>query len=294
MRQSITTLCACLLAGVLSSGCQNFKPVEQFAGQTTAVTATFTPMLGHAMHSCTNNVRRKGLIVDRPYAPQNTEQAATDSCRAYAQALAGSAELNNVLQRYAGVLAALANDSLSDYKDDIGALGTSLAGLQSSGGAPLLDADKLGKVVQLSELLSRVATQRKQAAGIRALLEREEDICIISDALKTFAQANYQANLRDENMTIATLNGALDAATAREPLASSFLKAKLYLDSRQLRERGKLVEAYAAAITELQRSISALRVKPMQDPGLARQLDAFASQVDILQRQATQYSPVSW
>ena len=81
-------------------------------------------MLGHSMHSCTNNVRRKGLIVDRPYAPQNTEQAATDSCRAYAQALAGSAELNNVLQRYAGVLAALANDSLSDYKDDIGALGT--------------------------------------------------------------------------------------------------------------------------------------------------------------------------
>ncbi len=135
MRQSITTLCACLLAGVLSSGCQNFKPVEQFAGQTTAVTATFTPMLGHSMHSCTNNVRRKGLVVDRPYAPQDTEQAATDSCRAYAQALAGSAELNNVLQRYAGVLAALANDSLSDYKDDIGALGTSLAGLQSSGGA---------------------------------------------------------------------------------------------------------------------------------------------------------------
>ena len=77
-------------------------------------------------------------------------------------------------------------------------------------------------------------------------------------------------------------------------MTSNYLKAKLYLDGRQLQERGKVIEAYLAAMTELQNSLSTLRAKSMQDPAVERQLDTFAKQVDTLQKQAANYSPSPW
>ncbi|PHV31641.1 hypothetical protein CSQ94_20360 [Janthinobacterium sp. BJB312] len=295
MRQPMTAICACLLIGGMTSACKNFTPVDKFAGQTVAVTEAFKPMLTHSMSSCTNNVRRNSIITDRPYLAQETEQDLVRRCQAYATQLAGTAELNDVLKRYAEVLAALANDKLANYKEEIGALGGSLDALQqSSGMTPVLDADQLDKVTRLSALISQIVTQHRQQSGINELLAREEDIYIISNALKKYAQQNYQANLHDENLTLASLNRSLDNAAAREPVASNYLKAKLYLDGRQLQERGKVIDAYIAAMTGLQNSLSALRAKSMKDPALERQLDTFAKQVDTLQKQAANYSPSPW
>ncbi|WFR77670.1 hypothetical protein P9875_18280 [Janthinobacterium rivuli] len=291
----MTTICACLLIGGMTSACKNFTPVDKFAGQTVAVTEVFKPILTHSMSSCTNNVRRNSIITDRPYLAQETEQDLLRRCQAYATQLAGTAELNNVLKRYAEVLAALANDKLANYKEEIGALGGSLDALQqSSGMTPVLDADQLDKVTRLSALISQIVTQHRQQSGINELLAREEDIYIISNALKKYAQQNYEANLHDENLTLASLNRSLDNAAAREPVASNYLKAKLYLDGRQLQERGKVIDAYIAAMTGLQNSLSTLRAKSMKDPALERQLDIFAKQVDTLQKQAANYSPSPW
>jgi hypothetical protein len=295
MRQPMTSICACLLIAGMSSACKNFTPVDKFAGQTVAITEVFKPMLTHSMSSCTNNVRRNSIITDRPYVAQETEQDLLRRCKDYAAQLAGTAELNDVLKRYAEVLAALANDKLANYKDEIGALGGSLGAFQQSGGmAPVLDADQLDKVTRLSVLISQIVTQQRQQSGINELLAREDDIYIISNALKKYAQQNYQANLHDESLTLASLNRSLDNAAGREPVTSNYLKAKLYLDGRQLQERGKVIEAYLAAMTELQNSLSTLRAKSMQDPAVERQLDTFAKQVDTLQKQAANYSPSPW
>lgn len=295
MRQPMTTICACLLIGGMSSACKNFTPVDKFAGQTVAVTEAFKPMLTHSMNSCTNNVRRNSIITDRPYVAQETEQDLLRRCKDYAAQLAGTSELNDVLKRYAEVLAALANDKLANYKEEIGALGGSLGALQqSSGMTPVLNADQLDKVTRLGALISQIVTQHRQQSGINELLAREDDIYIISNALKKYAQQNYQANLHDENLTLASLNRSLDNAAAREPVASNYLKAKLYQDGRQLQERGKVIDAYIAAMTELQNSLSTLRAKSMKDPALERQLDTFAKQVGTLQKQASNYSPSPW
>ncbi|MGK5050637.1 hypothetical protein [Janthinobacterium sp. RB2P8] len=294
MRQTMTTICACLLIGGMSSACKNFTPVDKFAGQTVAITEVFKPMLTHSMGSCTNNVRRNSIITDRPYVAQETEQDLVRRCKDYATQLAGTAELNEVLKRYAEVLAALASDKLANYREEIGALGGSLGALQSSSTTPVLDADQLDKVTRLSALISQIVTQQRQQSGIKELLAREEDIYIISNALKKYAQQNYQANLHDESLTLASLNRSLDNAASREPVASNYLKAKLYLDGRQLQERGKVIDAYIAAMTELQNSLSALRAKSMKDPALERQLDTFAKQVDTLQKRAADYSPSHW
>ncbi|MEG2033900.1 MAG: hypothetical protein RR376_24880 [Janthinobacterium sp.] len=295
MRQPITTICACLLIGGLSSACKNFTPVDKFAGQTVAMTEVFKPMLTHSMSSCTNNVRRNSIITDRPYVAQETEQDLLRRCQDYAAQLAGTAELNDVLKRYAEVLSALANDKLANYKEEFGAIGGALGALQqSSSMTPVLDAGQLDKVVRLSTLISSIVTQQRQQSGINELLAREEDIYIIGNALKKYAQQNYQANLRDESLTLASLNRSLDTAAAREPVASNYLKAKLYLDGRRLQERGKVIDAYVAAMTELQNSLSTLRAKSMKDPALERQLDTFAKHVDTLRKEAASYSPSPW
>lgn len=295
MRQPITTICACLLIGGLSSACKNFTPVDKFAGQTVAMTEVFKPMLTHSMSSCTNNVRRNSIITDRPYVAQETEQDLLRRCQDYAAQLAGTAELNDVLKRYAEVLSALANDKLANYKEEFGAMGGALGALQQSGSmTPVLDAGQLDKVVRLSTLISSIVTQQRQQSGINELLAREEDIYIIGNALKKYAQQNYQANLRDESLTLASLNRSLDTAAAREPVASNYLKAKLYLDGRRLQERGKVIDAYVAAMTELQNSLSTLRAKSLKDPALERQLGTFAKHVDALRKEAASYSPSPW
>lgn len=295
MRQPITTICACLLIGGLSSACKNFTPVDKFAGQTVAMTEVFKPMLTHSMSSCTNNVRRNSIITDRPYVAQETEQDLLRRCQDYAAQLAGTAELNDVLKRYAEVLSALANDKLANYKEEFGAMGGALGALQQSGSmTPVLDAGQLDKVVRLSTLISSIVTQQRQQSGINELLAREEDIYIIGNALKKYAQQNYQANLRDESLTLASLNRSLDTAAAREPVASNYLKAKLYLDGRRLQERGKVIDAYVAAMTELQNSLSTLRATSLKDPALERQLGTFAKHVDALRKEAASYSPSPW
>lgn len=294
MHHPFSTILALLLLALLNSACSNFKPVATFAVQTESVANAFEPMLAHAMRSCTSNVQRTGVITDRPYQPQSAAQDALARCQPYAGAFSAMAQLNQVLKRYADVLLALSSDALSRSKDEFGALNKALGGLPDSGGGSLLDADKVARVTRLSELISRVATQRQQRAGIAQLLEREDDIKLISDTLRSFARQNYSDTVGDESRTLALLDRALDNSAAREPLAVNTLRSRLADDRLQMVERGKVLAAYVDAIDAMQRSLAALRSKPMNDADLAQQLAVFASRVDALQRQSALYSPTLW
>lgn len=285
----------CLLIAIGASACKSYAPVGSFAVQTHAVTTAFDPMLAQAKHSCRNSIARTGIIADRPFQPQAAAQDAQRRCQPYAMALAAMAALNQVLQRYAEVLSALASKDLLRHADEFGALSGALANLpQASGEGALLDAGKVEKVMRLSELIARVASERRQQAGIAELLEREDDIRLISDTLRSYAEQHHRNTLNDETRTLATLERALDNAGAREPLASNFLRARVELDRQQLAERGRQVAAYAAAIEAMQRSLAALRRLPTDDPQLAQQLEDFAGSVSALQRQAPPGMPYPW
>lgn len=294
MRHPFSTIMSLLLLALLNSGCSNFKPVTTFAVHTESVANAFEPMLAHAMHSCTSKVQRTGVIADRPYQPQAAAQDALARCQPYVGAFSAMAQLNQVLKRYAEVLLALSSDTLSRSKEEFGALNKALTGLPDSGGGSLLDAGKVERVTRLSELISKVATQRQQRSGIARLLEREDDIRLISDTLRSFARQNYSDAVGDESRTVALLDRALDNSAEREPLAVNILRSRLSDDRLQLAERGKVLAAYVDAIDTMQRSLAALRSKPMNDAELAQQLAEFASRVDALRRQSALYSPTLW
>ena len=166
-RPSNTSLFSLLpgaIASLLLGGCAtDLAPVRTFAEQTQKMSVHFEPMLAGGVHSCMDKAMRKRLILAERFDAQASEQAARADCAAIAQASASVASLNDVLLRYAHTLAALAGDKLPVYREELGELGDALGGLaQPDGGAPLLDAGKLDKVMKLSEHLSRLATQRLQ------------------------------------------------------------------------------------------------------------------------------------
>ncbi|WP_219115970.1 hypothetical protein [Janthinobacterium sp. UMAB-56] len=294
----VFTLLLYAAASVLLGGCAtDLSPVRSFAEQTQKMSLHFEPMPAGSVHSCMDKAMRKRLILAERFDAQASEQAARADCAAIAQASVAIASLNDVLLRYARTLAALADDKLPVYKEEFGPLGDALGGLaQPGGGAPLLDTDKLAKVVKLSEHLSRLASQRTQKSALRALLDEQEAIDIVSNALKEYAQRSYRAGLQDELRDLAQLRGAVDDAAQREPLAANYIRTRLHLEGRQLQEREKIVAAYVAAVGALQASVAALRANldHLQEAELQRQLAQFARQVETLQKQAVFYGPARW
>ncbi len=292
------TLLLSSLACLLLAGCAtNLAPVRTFAEQTHKLSSSFDPMLAGTFNSCTDNALRKRLILAERFDAQASEQAARADCAPIAQASVAIGKLNEVLLRYAQTLAAVADDKLPVHKEEFTALGDALAGLaQPGGGAPLLDADKLSKVVKLSEHLSRLATQRLQKSALRELLDEQEAVTIVSNALKDYAQRNYRAGLQDELRDLALLRGAIDGAAPREPLAANYIRTRLHLESRQLQEREKIVAAYVSAVDGLQASVAVLRANldSLQAPELEQQLAQFSSHVGALQKQAAYYAPARW
>ena len=295
---SVSTLLLCATASLLLAGCaSNLAPVRTFAEQTQKMSQHFDPMLAGGVHSCMDKAMRQRLILAERFDAQASEQAARADCAAIAQANVSIASLNDVLLRYAQTMAALADDKLPVYQEEIGGLGDALGGLAQPGaGAPLLDANKLSKVVKLSEHLSRLATQRAQKSALRELLDEQEAVDIVSNALKEYAQRSYRAGLQDELRDLDLLRGAIDKAAPREPLAANYIRTRLHLEGRQLQEREKIVAAYVAAVDALQASVAALRANldHLQAPELERQLAQYSRDVDTLQRQAAFYAPARW
>lgn len=286
------------LAGLLLAGCaSDVAPVRTFAEQTQKLSVSFDPMLAGTFHSCSDRALRKRLVLSEHFDAQASEQAARADCAPIAEASVAIGQLNDVLLRYAQTLAAVADEKLPVHKEEFTGLGDALGGLaQADGETPLLDADRLYKVVKLSEHLSRLATQRLQKSALRELLEEQEAVTIVSNALKEYAQRNYRAGLQDELRDLALLRGAVDAAAPREPLAANYIRTRLHLEGRQLQEREKIVAAYVAAIDALQASVAVLRANldRLQAPELEQQLAAFSSNVAALQKQAAYYAPARW
>jgi len=277
-----------LAALALLSGCANLAPVRSFADETKKLSAAFDPMLAGSMASCTDKYKRKKLFTSRNFDPVAAENAAAELCGPIDENNQIIAELNGLLAQYADTLAALADDKLPSYKSELDGLAASLGKVKKPGSQDsLIPPAKLSAVAALTEFLSRAATEHLQKSAIRDLLNHEEAIMTVTNALKDYATLNYLAWLRDERRENEVLRKSLDGSAAMEPLAANYLKTVLLDEDRQIAARENTVYAFVQSVQQLQKSNAEIRQKfdHLNDRELLTQLARFSDQVFKLRKQ---------
>lgn len=286
--RAVLLACALLVGAGLLSGCANLSAVRSYADETKKLSEAFDPMLAASTSSCVDKFIRKKLITARNFDALAAEEDATALCGTMADDNKIIADLNALLEQYADTLAALANEKLPAYKEELDGLKVSLGKVKLPGSQEsLINTDKLAAISSLADLLSHVATQQRQKSAISDLLEHEEAITAITGALKDYSTLNYRAWLHDEKRELRVLRAALAEAGKKEPLAANYLKTLLLSAERKIDGQEKSVDAFVKAVDELWKTHAELRLRlhSLNDKELLAQLENFATEVVKLRRQ---------
>lgn len=294
LTRSLALSLAALLLGMLS-GCASFKSVDDFAQTGQQMAVAFPPIANATVDSCMNNELRRNLISTEGFDPATAEQQARRGCDKIADSNQKILRLNGVLARYAQALQDLSGSKVADYHDQFSGLGDALGSIPVPGsGTPLLDAAQVGIVMKLSEHLSRLLTQNMQKSAINELLAQQEAIGVITNALNTYVQAAYRDRIAIERRDSGVLHMALHETARAEPLATNYVRVRLYRDEKQLGERAKIPDSYARAVTAFQDSLDSLRKSQDNNAQLQQQLKDFSRRVDELKLQVAFLAPATW
>lgn len=294
LTRSLTLSLAVLLLSMLS-GCASFKSVDNFAQTGQQMAVTFPPIANATVDSCMNNELRRNLISTDGFDPAAAEQQARRGCDQIADSNQKILRLNGVLARYAQALQDLSGGKVVDYHDQFSGLGAALGSIPVPGSdTPLLDPGQVSLVMKLSEQLSRLLTQNMQKSAINELLAQQEAIDVITNALNTYVQAAYRDRIAIERRDSGVLHMALHETARVEPLATNYVRVRLYRDEKQLGERAKIPDSYARAVKAFQDSLDSLRKSRDNSAQLQQQLKDFSQRVDELKLQVAFLAPATW
>jgi hypothetical protein len=272
----------------LLGGCTNLSAVRSFADETKKLSSAFDPMLSGSLTSCIEKYERKKLITSMSFDPETVEKAAKELCEPISEANKVMSDLNLLLEQYAETLSSLADDKLTSYKPQLDGLAASLAKVKKPGSREtLVNADKIGAVSALTEFLSRAATLHLQKNAIRDLLNHEVAIVTVTNTLRDYANLNYRAWLKDEQRENGVLEKSLGLSSRSEPLASNYLKSKLFMENKQILEREKTVDFFIRSIDQFQVANSEIRKNfdRLDDKELLSRIVTFAGEVSKLHKQ---------
>ncbi|MGK5037691.1 hypothetical protein [Janthinobacterium sp. LB3P118] len=292
-RSLALSLAALLLS--MFSGCVSFKSVDNFAQTGQQMTITFPSIANATVDSCMNNELRRNLISTDGFDPAAAEQQARRGCDKIADSNQKILRLNSVLSRYAQALQYLSGGKVADYHDQFSGLGDALSSIPVPGSdTPLLDPRQVSLVMKLSEQLSRLLTQNMQKSAINELLAQQEAIDVITNALNTYVQTAYRDRIAIERRDSGVLHMALRETARAEPLATNYVRVRLYRDEKQLGERAKIPDSYARAVKAFQDSLDSLRKSRDDGAQLQQQLKEFSRRVDELKLQVAFLAPATW
>jgi len=248
-------------------------------------------MLVGSRNSCIEKYVRKKMITSSNYDAEAVKRKAAEMCKSMDADNLVMSQLNQLLSQYADTMASLADKELPSYKEELTGLESSLIGIQrrNNDGTydALLDADKVGAVISLSEFLSRIATQRVQRNAIKELMGHEAAVFTIVDALTAYATANYRGWLSNEKLEMAPLRASLQESSSREPLAANQARAVLEQEERQLEAKDQAITLFVNSADKLKKTHVELRenLDTLDDRELTAQLNAYAKDVSALRKQ---------
>jgi hypothetical protein len=172
---------AVFLVVLTLSGCANFKAVSAFATETTKMTSVVKDEFGQLQDHCT----QQAAIVA---ATNNIRDGSPfEDCERYRKAEGELASVTvAVLDAYAKALAGLADDKSFDLSSEIKTISGKLQGLKDSGGTALINAEELGAVTKVVDLLVDIWASAKREEAVRKLAAESPDLAVIGGILKSF------------------------------------------------------------------------------------------------------------
>jgi hypothetical protein len=270
------------------SGCANLSPVRSFAEETKKFSEAFKPILAGSTSSCTEKYLWKKMITSSGFDPAAEEANAKSLCGPIESDSQVVADLNNLVQQYADTLVALVDGKWVTYKTELDGLATSLEKVKKPGTQEaLLEPRQLSAINSLTEFLSRTATRHHQKKTIRDLLNHNEAVNSVVQAMSDYATFNYAAWLTDRTRENVILYKALDGQMNKEPLAVNYIKNQLAAEDKKINAQTETVKKFATAATELQKTNARLSASfdRMTDKEFLEQLIHFSQEVANLRQQ---------
>jgi len=268
-----------VVAASALAGCANFKVVSKFAGDTTQLTGTVRNEFVQLENLCFDQAEL-AIVVEN----LKTDQALKD-CADFRASQGKLAALTiDVLDAYAGALAALADNRSFDLSPAIQNVGAKVQALRGPDGQPLIAANQVGALTKIVDLLADIVTSTQREVAVRRMVAEAPNLKITGDLMRSFfiPPPGAPANARSayENL-IRIISQSFSSTEAR-------LNTKLMRDAEPIRtgELLRQVHTRQAAI-EPRTGRSADRV-PMKMVGA---IDAWQQAVDLFATDALKPDP---
>lgn len=186
-------------------GCAaNLPAVREFSKSTMAATSSFDDIAEDLPKSCVRTVEISFMpspedkieMVDNNVELSNEYRESLSACDKYNDGVSGIVNVNNVLKGYAEAIGELASDDVITFTQEVEALRSSLASVETFQG------EKAQAVFELAEFLFNAALNGYRQKKLReTIVMAHDDLIEIIEGL-TVVTSDYQAELSKEKKNV--------------------------------------------------------------------------------------------
>jgi hypothetical protein len=196
------------LAVPLLAGCAaQMQPVADFGGAARHLATIYHPFTSGVSASCEQRERYVALGNPGAFDDAVAQRAAGATCGPLKEAGSTAALFGQALGDYATALAKVSGAKATAFDADLRGLSGAARALADKSGTPLFDSRKLGAATRIARAAAALVTETKVQVLARAtLMDHQDDLRTVVDAMKTYAGKIYAGQLTD---TRAIMTGEL-------------------------------------------------------------------------------------
>jgi len=207
---SLAAIAVSLLAGCAAQ----MQPVADFGGAANHLATLYRPFTSGMGASCEQRERYVALGNPGPFDDAVAQRAAGATCAPLKEAGATAALFGQALGDYATALAKASGAKATAFDADIRGLSGAAGALANKDGTPLFDSTRLGAATKIARAAAALVTEAKVQVLTRAtLMDNQDALKIVVDAMKTYAGKVYAGQLVDTRAIMTGELGRLVAAS---------------------------------------------------------------------------------
>lgn len=198
MNLRLIRLIPALLILPLCTACSNLKPVATFGAGTTAVAASYRPIVENMEKFCLKSRVNETVLNAGDYNYKSLTDKAPGGCKDITDGKQILLEFATVVEGYGAILVELSGLKGDALSADITALTDTAAKLKGRSGDTLFDTNVLGAAAKLANAVIELVLSHKVTKVTKeTLVDAHQPLSITVGSMKTFATRVYPPILND-------------------------------------------------------------------------------------------------